>query len=162
MDNFHSLQPDDLINQSIPFDKNKVALLDEIIRAFGSNNSSIINQANRVLTLFQEDSSSWQYVDIILENSTELNAKFIALGILDDTVKNRWKALPDDQKNGIKTYITDLVINMGKDDDANANQKTLLSKLNQTLVSIIKHEWTTTWRDFIPDICNAAQTHQGL
>lgn len=30
------------------------------------------------------------------------------------------------------------------------------------LVSIVKHEWTTTWQDFIPQVCQASLTHQGL
>jgi len=26
----------------------------------------------------------------------------------------------------------------------------------------VKHEWTTTWQDFIPQVCSASQNHQGL
>ena len=121
-----------------------------------------MSQANQILTEFQQDGSTWQYVDIILEHSSESNTKFIALNILENTVKNKWKALPDDQKNGIREYITNLIINMGKDESGNTTGKHLLTKLNETLVSIVKHEWTTTWKDFIPEICQASKTHQGL
>ena len=119
-------------------------------------------QANEILTKFQENENSWQFVDIILENSSNNNAKFIALSILDNTVTNRWKILPEDQKSGIKEYITNLVISLGKSEVANTTGGPLLTKLNQTLVSIVKHEWTTTWKDFISEICEASKTDQGL
>lgn len=157
-----SLEPKHLLDHSIPFDEKKVYLLDQIVQALYSKDQSVMNQANLVLTEFQQDGRSWQYVDIILENSSDNNTKFLALNILESTVKNRWKALPEDQKAGIKTYITELVINMGKDEDANTTGKHLLTKLNETLVSIVKHEWTTTWKDFIPSICVASKTHQGI
>jgi len=147
-----ALEPKDLLDHNIPFDDRKVALLDEIVKALYSRDQSIMAQANEILTEFQHDVISWQYADIILENSTDNNAKFLALNILEQTVKSRWKALPDDQRNGIKEYIIKLVISMGKDDSITSNGKHLLTKLNQTLVSIVKHEWTSTWRDFIPEI----------
>lgn len=157
-----NLEPKDLLDQSIPFDERKVALLDQIVQALYSTNQSVMAQANQVLTEFQQDDNSWQFADIILENSSDNNTKFLALNILESTVKNKWKALPDDQKNGIKEYITNLVINLGKDEGINTTGKHLLTKLNQTLVSIVKHEWTTTWKDFIPEICQASKTHQSL
>ena len=156
------LEPKDLLDHSIPFDNRKVFLLDQIVQALYSTDQSVMSQANQVLTEFQQDGSTWQYVDIILEHSSENNTKFIALNILESTVKNKWKALPDDQKQGIKAYITDLIINMGKDESGNTTGKHLLTKLNETLVSIVKHEWTTTWKEFIPEICQASKTHQGL
>jgi exportin-1 len=36
-------------------------------------------------------------------------------------------------------------------------QKWLLTKLNGTLISIVKHEWRTSWTNFIPDICGSAK-----
>lgn len=32
-----------------------------------------------------------------------------------------------------------------------------ISKLNSTLISIVKYEWRTTWQNFIPDICAHAK-----
>ena len=36
----------------------------------------------------------------------------------------------------------------------------MLTKLNATLISIVKHEWTISWKNFITDICNDAKTTQ--
>lgn len=148
----NSLNPEDLLNDAIPFDQKKVALLDEIVSALYSQNPTYMAQANEILTKFQQDDNAWQFVDIILENSNNNNSKFIALSVLDNTVSNKWKILPEDQKSGIKEYITNLVISLGKSEVSNTTGGPLLTKLNQTLVSIVKHEWTTTWKDFISEI----------
>ena len=162
MDNGNSLTPEDLCNPSLPFDVKKVALLDEIVGALYSQNPTFMAQANQILTKFQQDENSWQHVDIILEHSSNTNTKFIALSVLESTVSSKWKILPESQKSGIKEYITNKVISLGKSEEGNTNGNHLLTKLNQTLVSIVKHEWTTTWKEFIPEICEASKTHQGL
>ena len=36
----------------------------------------------------------------------------------------------------------------------------LLTKLNATLISIVKQEWTTSWQNFISDICGTARHSQ--
>lgn len=33
----------------------------------------------------------------------------------------------------------------------------LLTKLNATLISIVKFEWKSGWQNFIPDICASAR-----
>ena len=33
----------------------------------------------------------------------------------------------------------------------------MLTKLNATLISIVKFEWKTTWQNFIPEICATAR-----
>ena len=43
-----------------------------------------------------------------------------------------------------------LVITIKKGDGLKGD---LLNKLNTTLISIVKHEWRTSWTNFIPDIC---------
>ena len=45
------------------------------------------------------------------------------------------------------------------EDEAGASQH-LLTKLNATLISIVKHEWTTSWQNFVSDICTDAQRSQ--
>jgi exportin-1 len=40
------------------------------------------------------------------------------------------------------------------------DQQFLLTKLNATLIGIVKFEWRTSWQSFIPDICAHAMTSQ--
>jgi len=47
------------------------------------------------------------------------------------------------------------------EDEANIQQNQhLLTKLNATLISIVKQEWTTSWQNFIADICGDAKASQ--
>ena len=39
----------------------------------------------------------------------------------------------------------------------NNDSQYLLTKLNSTLISIVKFEWRTSWNSFIPDICSHAR-----
>ena len=78
-------------------------------------------------------------------------------------LQTRWSILPEDHRNGIKTFITNLVIEMSKDENTSILQgHPYLSKLNSVLVAIVKHECTTTWQEFIPEICEGSQGHQGV
>ena len=36
----------------------------------------------------------------------------------------------------------------------------MMTKLNGTLISIVKQEWTTSWSNFISDICSSASQSQ--
>jgi len=52
---------------------------------------------------------------------------------------------------------------MSKDDNVSILQgHPYLSKLDSVLVAIVKHEWTTTWQKFIPEICEGSMGHQGI
>lgn len=45
------------------------------------------------------------------------------------------------------------------ENESEKTQQHLITKLNVTLVSIVKQEWLVSWKDFITDICqNASQS----
>jgi len=45
---------------------------------------------------------------------------------------------------------------MAEDEQTQQSGQHLLTKLNSTLVSIVKQEWTVSWNNFISDICQTA------
>ena len=49
---------------------------------------------------------------------------------------------------------------MAEDIQNQSQNQHLLTKLNATLVSIVKQEWTVGWNNFISDICQTAQQSQ--
>lgn len=49
---------------------------------------------------------------------------------------------------------------MAENEDLQQNGSHLLTKLNATLVSIVKQEWTVSWNNFISDICGTASESQ--
>ena len=68
--------------------------------------------------------------------------------------------MPENQKQGIRSFIIQLVIKLSDDEQMSQQQLHLLTKLNATLISIVKQEWTTSWKNFIPDICLNARESQ--
>jgi exportin-1 len=66
--------------------------------------------------------------------------------------------LEDSDKTAIRSVLVQMVLEFP---EASAHeQQYLLTKLNATLISIVKFEWRTTWRSFIPDICTHALVSQ--
>ncbi len=63
-----------------------------------------------MLHALKEKPEAWTRVDTILETSTKSEAKFFALSILDDAIQCRWKSMPPEQKDGIRSYIVGKVI----------------------------------------------------
>ena len=69
--------------------------------------------------------------------------------ILENTIKYRWGALPDEQREGVKNYITNLIIKLSSDEAAFRREKTTLNKLNIILVQVLKQ--------VRPPTCNSSQ-----
>jgi len=86
----------------------------------------------------------------------------LATIILEQTVKTRWKVLPPEQRQGIKTYVVNLIIKLSSDPKSLAANKTFLTKLNMVLVQIVKQEWPEHWPNFIPELVNSSKTSQSL
>lgn len=120
--------------------------------------------ANDLLNQFKENQNAWLTVPAILSNSQNMNSKFLSLQILDEAVKvspptenlqSRWQILADSDKAGIRNELVQQVLNFPEVQSNEA--QFLLTKLNATLISIVKFEWRTSWQSFIPDICNHAR-----
>ncbi|VAI40691.1 unnamed protein product [Triticum turgidum subsp. durum] len=78
----------------------------------------------------------WLQVVHILQNSQNLNTKFFALQVLESVIKYRWNALPVEQRDGIKNYISDLSSN-----EVSFRQERLyVNKLNIILVQLLSEE----------------------
>lgn len=50
--------------------------------------------------------------------------------MLESVVRTRWGALPDAQREGIKTYCSNLIIKISTDEKAFRTERTFLNKLN--------------------------------
>lgn len=151
-----------LLDKNIPWDLSKIKLLDNMISILFQNPSHpTAIQANQILIQLKEDQDLWLAAVRILETTEDLNTKFFALQILEQTIHSKWKILPEDQKQGIKNNIFTMVIRMG----TNLHDKTyqfLLRKANMVLITIVQQEWNTDWKNFISDICNSSQQDQSV
>jgi exportin-1 len=86
----------------------------------------------------------------------------LLLQILENVIKTRWGALPDAQREGIKTYVSNLIIKLSTEEAAFRRERTFLNKLNLVLVDILKQDWPHKWPTFIPDIVGASKTNESL
>ena len=146
------------LDPTAAFTRESVQILDTLVSAMGSSHPAERDYAVQVLKEIKETHNLWIHVDIIIENAKNPDTKFFALSILDHVITTAWNAVPLDQKTGIKNYIVKLVI----DNTSSQASTHFLNKLNLVLVQIVKREWTTTWKTFIPEICSASKSSQPL
>ena len=118
--------------------------------------------AEKVLQAFQEHPESWTRVDAILEASQYQNTKYFALQVLESVIKYRWNAIPADQREGIKNYISNKIIQIATSPEQYRKESVFLDKLNLILVQILKHDWPSRWQSFIPDIVAASKQSETL
>ncbi len=84
----------------------------------------------------QEHPQAWSRVDQILEQSKSQSTKFFALAILEKVIQYRWKVLPRQQCDGIRSYIVNLIIKLSSDEATLQKERLFLKKLNITLVQV--------------------------
>jgi exportin-1 len=82
--------------------------------------------------------------------------------ILESVIKYKWGALPQEQREGIKTYLSNLIIASCADDALFRQQATFLKKLDVALVQVLKHDWPARWPSFVPDLVAASKTSEPL
>eukprot|EP01018_Ginkgo_biloba_P022932 Gb_02789 [translate_table: standard] len=83
-------------------------------------------------------------------------------GVLEGVIKYRWNALPVEQRDGIKNYISDLIVQLSSNEVSFRRERLYVNKLNVILVQVLKHEWPAKWPRFIPDLVSAAKSSETL
>ncbi|GFE55001.1 exportin 1 [Babesia ovis] len=152
-----------LLDASRVFDEGMVAVLDSVIDAmFDSGSGHNREAAHKILEQFRTMPDSWKHVAVILTYSNNANTKFFALQVLQGCIQTRWNVLPAEDRLGIRSFVSELVIKLSMDDEACNRERHFLTKVNETLIQIVKREWPDRWEGFIPEICRASQVSQSL
>ncbi|KAK4351071.1 hypothetical protein RND71_030384 [Anisodus tanguticus] len=140
-----------------------VSLLDATVAAFyGTGSKEERAAADHILRDLQNNPDMWLQVVHILSSTQSLNTKFFALQVLEGVIKYRWNALPVEQRDGMKSYISEVIVKLSSDEASLRRERLYVSKLNIILVQILKHEWPARWRSFIPDLVAAAKTSETI
>ncbi|XP_078175764.1 protein EXPORTIN 1A-like [Carex rostrata] len=140
-----------------------VPLLDATVAAFyGTGSKEERAAADQILRELQNNPDTWLQVVHILQNSQSLNTKFFALQVLESVIKYRWNALPVEQRDGIKNYISDLIVQLSSNEVSYRRERLYVNKLNVILVQVLKHEWPARWKTFIPDLVSAAKSSETI
>ncbi|KAL2921491.1 Protein EXPORTIN 1A [Bienertia sinuspersici] len=140
-----------------------VPLLDATVAAFyGTGSKEERAAADQILRELQNNPDMWLQVVHILQKSQNLNTKFFALQVLEGVIKYRWNALPVEQRDGMKNYISDVIVQLSRDEACFRRERLYVNKLNVILVQILKHDWPTRWQSFIPDLVSAAKSSETI
>ena len=107
---------------------------------------------------------SFKYCEFILNNTQSNNTRVIALNILETFIKEKWNLLDENSKLNLRNFLVSQLIKFVVDNDFfnNPNNKFLINKLNIVIVLIAKNEWTTSWPNFISELCNSSKSSPNL
>ena len=107
---------------------------------------------------------SFKYCEFILNNTQSNNTRVFALNILESFIKEKWNLLDDNSKLNLRNFLVSLLIKFVIDNDFfnNAQNHFVINKLNIVIVTIAKNEWTTTWPNFISELCNSSKSNPNL
>lgn len=139
-----------------------ISLLDGVVHVMYTGEGAQQRAAQEVLNALKDHPDSWTRVDTILEFSKNNNTKYYALQILENLIKVRWKILPQNQREGIKTYIVGLIIKTSSSPELIEKEKVYLNKLNMILVQILKREWPKNWPNFISELVASSKQNESL
>lgn len=134
-----------------------IKLLDRIVETLYKGTGEEQKKAQEVLTKFQNHPDSWTKADKILQYASDPETKYIGLSILDNLIKSRWKALPTDQRLGIRNFVASMIVAMCQDDAQFESEKALINKCDLTLVQILKQDWPKNWPNFIPELVQSSR-----
>ncbi|GMH19677.1 hypothetical protein Nepgr_021518 [Nepenthes gracilis] len=140
-----------------------VAVLDATVAAFyGTGSKEERAAADQILRELQNNPDMWLQVVHILQNTQNLNTKFFSLQVLEGVIKYRWNALPIAQRDGMKNFISEVIVQLSRDEASFRRERLYVNKLNVILVQILKHDWPARWQSFIPDLVAAAKTSETI
>ena len=146
-----------------PFDAPRVAMLERVVSMMYTGSAPAKRAADEVLRTLKDQPMAWQRIsDSVIRLSQDMQTRHFAVSLIDDAIKTRWKLLSADQKLSLRGYIIQLVLNLAADENQSTLQKPLLTKLNSSLVQIVKNDWPEGWPDFIAEICAASKSSQSL
>nr|CAD1842150.1 unnamed protein product [Ananas comosus var. bracteatus] len=64
--------------------------------------------------------------------------------------------------DGIKNYISDVIVQLSSNEDSFQRERLYVNKLNIILVQVLKHEWPARWQSFVPDLVSAAKSSETI
>lgn len=139
-----------ILDLSTEFD---IKLFDEVVSTALNPSSSNKCIAENILLQFKDLPNSWTKIDCILKNSSSKQSRFIALQILEETVKSKWVLFNEDMKAGLRQYVFSTVIERSA-----MPPDIILQKFNAVLIEIVKKDWPKKWPSFITDLITVSQS----
>ncbi|KAM0681209.1 Exportin-1 [Glugoides intestinalis] len=130
-----------------------IELFDNLVSTALNSSSPNKSIAENILLRFKDLPNSWTKIDCILKGSTSKQSQFIALQILEETVKSKWVLFNEEMKAGIRKYVFSTII-----DRSSSAADIILQKFNSVLIEIVKKDWPNKWPNFINDLIMISQS----
>jgi exportin-1 len=140
---------EDLTNDNIPFEGDKLRLLERIIACCQSGDQSGFAEAQSVLDNLRENTNFWVHTQSILAHSSCPHTVIFTLSTLQSVVAHKWAILDKDSQTSIRNFILETIVKWSSLATPTPLMKTCLKKANSVLVEIVKKEWTTTWHSAV-------------
>ncbi|KAJ3696010.1 hypothetical protein LUZ60_001387 [Juncus effusus] len=139
-----------------------VRQLDATVAAFHGTRPEKSAAADSALRELQNNPDMWLQVVHILQNSQSPNTKIFALQVMESVIKSRWNELPVGQRDRIKNYIFNLIVQLSSNEVSFQRERLQIKNLNIILVKVLKHEWPAKWTKFVPDLVLAAKSSKTI
>nr|GMC58087.1 protein EXPORTIN 1A isoform X2 [Ipomoea batatas] len=127
-----------------------VALLDATVNAFyGTGSKEERAAADHILRDLQNNPDMWlQVVQHLIPTHKNLNSKFFALQVLEGVIKYRWNALPVEQRDGMKNYISELIVKLLSEEVFDFSR----GEMTQLKIKELKHSLNSEFQ-LIHELC---------
>ena len=119
-------------------------------------------KASMILSKFKEHPTMYRRVPFILEKTQLMQTRFIACQVMDIAISQRWKAMEDAEKGGIKNYLVNKIISLSRSENSLKQHRALISKMNHALVAILKFDWPAKWPTFVSEMVKSAKGNEIL
>lgn len=113
-----------------------VSALDQVAALMYGGVGNDQKQAQDVLRQFQDHPDAWQRVPAIIATSSRNESKYLALQILDKLISTRWKTVPDSEKEGIRNFVVQTILDQSSNEANLRRERVYINKLNTTLVEV--------------------------
>lgn len=141
------------------FDESSVKLLDQATGAlYGIGGRPESNkEIQGSLTAVKNHPQAWRHVQTILQYSQSDYTRYFAISILTTAIQTRWETIPEQERNFLPQYLTNLSMTAAKSPNSTSEIKT---KINSAIIETVRKTWPQKWPNFISEVCAAAQTDQ--
>lgn len=153
---------EDLMNDNIPFEGNKIRLLESIIQCLTAGEQKQLNEANLVLEKLKNETNFWIHTQSIIQNTTDSNTIFFAFQTLQEAVSKKWNLLDSANQLQIRNFILETIISWCSIQNPSPHIRICINKLNSVLVEIVKREWRTTWKTALSDIIMSSYKNETI
>ena len=92
----------------------------------------------------------------IIDSAESQQTLYFALSVLEDAINLQWKVMPEEEREGIKSFIGDKIFDLLSEKENGGGSDLLINKYDHALVAIIKQDWPHNWPDLIPQLVDSS------